>query len=302
MSRVATIPVQRTLSDAIQRNQQKLATSQIQLATGKKATDYASLGTEAVRTLSARTMIERHEAHASVAKRLGTTLSIQDANLSGIDTATSDLRQSLLTAIGTGRSAGLQEMIEGAFAQFRSALNASEGGAPLFAGSRIEAEPFKPESLADTIGVAPADAFSNDEIRASARVAEGLDVQYGIVASEVGTEIFSAFRTLAEAGTIGDEPTAAQMAALKDAVVGLDAGLKSLRDVNAENGRKQVQVETLGTRVTDRSLLFRELISENEDADLGEVAIELAQHKTALEASYSIFSQLSKLSLVNFLR
>ena len=67
MTRVATVPIQRNLSDAIQRNQQKLASSQIQIATGKKVTDYAGLGTEAVRTLSARTLIARHEAHADVA-------------------------------------------------------------------------------------------------------------------------------------------------------------------------------------------------------------------------------------------
>lgn len=302
MSRVATIPLQRSLADAIQRNQQKLAISQIQIATGKKATDYASLGTEAVRTVSARTLIARQEAQGAVAKRVGVTLTLHDANLSGIHTAGSELHKSVLTVLGTGRSAGLQELVEGAFAQFRSSINASEGGIPLFAGSRIEAKPFKPETLADTIGLAPANAFSNDEIRASARVADGLDVEFGIVASEVGTGIFSAFRTLAEAGTIGDEPTAAQMAALSKAAGELGEGLKELLKVNAENGRKQAQVERLGIRAEERTLVFKDLISGNEDADLGQVAIELAQQKTALEASYSVFSQLSKLSLINFLR
>lgn len=302
MSRVATIPIQRTLSEAIQRNQQKLAVSQLQIATGKKVTDYASLGTESVRTLSARTLVERQEAHAIVANRVGTTLSLYDANLSGIDTAVSDLRQSMLTAIGTGRSAGLQEMMEGAFAQFRSSLNASEGGLPLFAGSRTDMPPFAPETLADTVGLAPADAFSNDEIRAAARVSEGLDVEFGIVASDVATEMFSAFRTLAEAGPIGEVPTAAQMAALELAVGGMDEGLKQMRALSAENGRKQVQVETLGARASERTLLLNELISGIEDADLGQVAIELAQQQTALQASYSIFAQLSKLSLASYLR
>lgn len=302
MTRVATIPIQRNLSEAIQLNQQKLAKSQIQIATGKKVNDYAGLGTESVRTLSARTLIERHEAHADVAKRVSTTLELQDANLGGIQSAVADLRQSIFTALGTGRSAGLQEMIEGAFSQFRSSLNASEGGSPLFAGSRTEAPPFKPETLADTVGVAPADAFGNDTIRGAARVADGLDVQYGIVASEVGTDIFSAFRTLAEAGTIGDIPTAAQTAALEQAIGEFQNGLKALGAVNAENGRKQAQVETLGTRAEGRTLLLKELVSGNEDADLGQVAIELAHQQTALQASYSIFAQLSKLSLASYLR
>ncbi len=93
MNRVATVPIQRTLSDAIQRSQQKLAVSQTQVATGKKVTDFASLGTESVRTLSARTLIEKQEAHASVARRLNTTLSIQDANLSDIERVVGELHK-----------------------------------------------------------------------------------------------------------------------------------------------------------------------------------------------------------------
>jgi len=301
MTRVATIPIQRSLSDAIQRSQQKLATSQIQIATGKKVKDYAALGTEAVRTLSARSLIERQEAHSAVAKRVGTTLSLYDANLSGIDTAVSDLRQSILTAIGTNQSAGLQEMTEGAFAQFRAALNASEGGLPMFAGSRTDTAPFKPTKLADTIGLAPAAAFENDDIRPSARVSEGLDVEYGITASEVGTDLFSAFRALAEAGPIGAIPTAAQKTALEQAIANIDTGLRTMRAASAENGRKQAQVETQGERAADRTVLLKDLISHNEDADLGQVAIDLAQQQTALQASYSVFAQLSKLTLASYL-
>jgi len=302
MSRVATIPIQRTLTEAIQRSQQKMAASQLQIASGKKANDYASLGTESVRTLSARTLVERHEAHATVAKRLETTLSLYDGSLSAIDTAASELRQGLLTAVGTQRSAGLQELAEGTFGQFRAAINATEGNVPLFAGSRTEAAPFTPATLASTAGVAPAVAFGNDTIRPSARVAEGQDVEFGIVASDLGPDIFMAFRTLAEAGTIGDEPTPAQMVALENAVALLDTGLKSLRAVSAENGRKQQQVETLGDRATERTILLKGMISDNEDADLGQVAVELAQHQTTLQASYSIFAQLTRLSLGDYLR
>jgi flagellar hook-associated protein 3 FlgL len=246
--------------------------------------------------------MERHEAHATVSKSVGMTLSLYDANLSIIDTAAADLRKSLLTAYGTERSAGLQEMAEGAFAQFRVSLNASEGGVPLFAGSRTEAGPFIPNNLAATLGMAPATAFGNDTIRPSARVAEGQDVEFGIVASDIGPDLFMAFRTLAEAGPIGETPTPAQKAAMKQAADLLESGLKSLREVSAENGRKQQQVETLGKRAVDRTLLLKELISDNEDADLGEVAVQLSQQQTALQASYSIMAQLSKLRLGDYLR
>ncbi len=301
MNRVATIPLQRTMSDAIQRTQQKLAVTQTQLSTGKKAQDYAALGTETVRNLSAHALVATQEAHAKVATRLGTTLAIYDANISNIDTVAADLRIDMMTAIGTGKAAGLQDAIEAAFDQFRSALNASEGGLPLFGGARTD-QPFTPNTLADTVGLDPAQAFANDDVRASARVGDNLDVQFGITASELGTDMLAAFRTLAEAGDFGETPTQAQLDALRAALGQIDTALSGVRAVNAGNGRRQAQVETLAVRAEERTLILKDIISRNEDADLGQVAIDLAQQKAMLQASYSVFSQLSELSLVNFLR
>lgn len=301
MNRIATIPGQRTLFGAINKSQQKLSETQVQMATGKKAQDFAALGSETIRNLSARTLVARQEAHGAVANRLQTTLSIYDANLGGVEESMTTLRTEMLKAVGTGRAAGLQGAIEEAFQRFRYGMNADEGGLPLFAGSQTETAPFTPSTLADTVGLTIDDAFTNDKVKASARVADGLNVEYGLVADEIGGTLFEAFRTLAEAGQIGDQPSAAQLAALNDAVGQIDAGLKTLRMANAENGRRQAQVETLATRAEDRSLILKELISKNEDADLAQVASELTQRRTALEASYTVFAQLSSLSLVKYL-
>ncbi|MET1754385.1 flagellin [Novosphingobium sp. RD2P27] len=302
MTRVASIPMQRTMFNAIQRSQQKLSATQLQLASGKKAQNYADLGTDAVRTLSAHSLLARQDAHAAVIKRLGTTLSIQDANVAGIETSAESLRVAALNAVGTGGSAGLQEAIDAAFQQVRSALNADEGGVPLFAGSRTDQLPFTPEKLSDLVGVPVADNFINDRNRASARVSEGLDVKFGVLASDLGSKIMEGFRTLAEMGPIGETVTDAQKATLSDAIKQIESGLIDIRSINAENGRKQAQIETLGTRSEDRAILLKELISRSEDADLAEVGSELKMRQTVLEASYSVFSQLSGLSLVQYLR
>ncbi|TFI57103.1 flagellin [Sphingomonas parva] len=302
MTRVATIPIQRNLSSAIMRSQQKLAETQLQLATTKKARDYAALGTETVRHISARTLLAKQEAQSDVLTTLGTTLTLYDANMSGIETAASELRQSLLEAIGTNSSGGLQEAIEQAFSAYRNGLNASEGGQPLFAGSRTDAPPFKADTLADTLALTTATAFTDDTIRPTARVAEGFDVQYGAGASEIGTGLFIAFQKLATAGSIGLVPTDAQMTVLKDAVGLIETGLDELRDVNAENGRKQKQIESIAVRGEERTLLLKDVIGRNEDANLAEVANDLAQQQTTLRASYSVFSQLSALSLTEYLR
>jgi flagellar hook-associated protein 3 FlgL len=302
MTRVATIPLQRTMSSAIQRSQEKLAITQQRLATGKKAADFADLGTETVRNLSAHSLLARQDAQSTVAKRVGTTLSIYQGHLEGIEKAVGDLKNDIYNAIGTGDAAGLQEAIETAFSQYRTSLNANEGGAPLFSGSQTNTQPFVPDTLADVAATNVADAFKDDGVRSSARVADGVDVTYGITASAAGKDLYAAFKTLAQAGTIGAKPTAAQLEALKQSIGELSTGIDSLRVVNADNGRKQNQVETLTTRGEQRGLLLEGVIETNEDADLGQVALDLAQQKTMLQASYSVFSQLSDLSLVSYIR
>jgi flagellar hook-associated protein 3 FlgL len=292
----------RTLFSAIERSQNKLSETQLQLATGTRAQDYADLGTEAVRTLTARSLLARQEAHNTVAKRLGTTLTIQDANISSVESSTDSMRVEVLKAIGTGQSPGLQEAIDAAFQQVRAALNANEGGVPLFAGSQTGELPFKPQSLADLASMPAADAFTNDGVRAKARVAEGLDVEFGVLASDLGSKIMDGFRILAQAGPFGEKVTPDQTAALNDAMKQIEDGLTQVRSINAENGRKHAQIETLEGRAEDRTLLLNELISRNEDADLAQVASDLTQRRTVLEASYSVFSRLSDLNLMQFLR
>lgn len=302
MTRVATIPLQRTMASAISRAQEQLADTQRQLSTRKKAATFADLGTEAVRNLSAHSLLARQDAQATVSKRVGTTLSLYQANLEGIDDATSDLRTSLMKAVGTGDSAGLQEAIQTAFDQFRTSLNASEGGTPLFGGSQIDQAPFSVDTLAQAATMPGASAFHNDTVRANARVADGVDISYGVGASEIGANLYEAFRTLGQAGDIGTKPTDAQMDAIKQAVAQLNTGLGDVRAINADNGRKQNQVDTLTARGEARGLVLQGVIQDNEDADLGQVAIDLAQQKTVLEASYSVFAQLSGLNLAAYLR
>jgi flagellar hook-associated protein 3 FlgL len=301
MTRVATVPLQQVMSGAIQRSQEKLAITQQQLASGKKAANFADLGTETVRNLSAHSMLSRQDAQSAVSKRVGTTLSLYQANIESVETAATDLKQSILDAVGTGKSAGLQEAIQTAFDQYRTALNAGEGGTPLFGGSQTEGVPFSPNTLSDVAGTTADAAFSDDGVLATARVADGVDVTYGVSASSLGKDLYAVFRTLAQAGTIGEEPTDAQMDALKSAVAQLKTGITSVQTVNAENGRKQAQVDTLADRGDQRSLLLKGVIQDNEDADLGQVAIDLTAQQTILQASYSVFAKLATLSLANFL-
>ena len=302
MTRVATIPLQQTLAAGIQRAQQRLAVAQTQLATGRKSETLAGLGADLVPNLSARNVLARQEAQGAVTSRVGTTLSVMSTSISGVETIGSDLRQSIVDAIASGSGGtALQDSFEFAFNSFSAQLNSAQAGVPLFSGSQ-PGSPFKPQSLSEAAGLDPADAFSNDNVLASARVADNIDLQYGVTASELGTDMLAAFRTLAEAGPLGTTLTQDQISVLRTALGQVDGALDGVRSISAQVGRKQAQVETLGARSADRVAMLQDIVSQHEDADLGQVAVDIAQQKSVLDASYGVFGQLSGMSLLDFLR
>ncbi|RZL96880.1 MAG: flagellin, partial [Sphingomonas sp.] len=173
-----------------------------------------------IATIPQQRLLARSEAQSGVARQLGTTLALYDTAISGVDTLGTNLQQSLLTAQGTGETASLQDTIESAFSQFSALLNADEGGVPLFGGGQSTA-PFAPATLAE-LSATPASDFSDGTVHASARVADNLDMTYGITAREVGGGLAQVFRTLADAGPFTGALTPAQHAALKAAGTALD--------------------------------------------------------------------------------
>jgi flagellar hook-associated protein 3 FlgL len=300
MARIATIPLQMLQSSAIARAQDRLATAQTQLATGRRSEDYAGLGSDAAISLSGRSVIAAQDAYAAVSQRLQTQLSLVNSNLEAAYDAGTELRNSLIRAVGTGEAPGLQEAIQLAFGQFRAAMNASGEKGYLFAGGGKDA-PFQASRLSDMQGVAADTQFTNGTVQATARVADGVDLEYGIVATDVGLGIAQAFKTLADVGPIDERPTPAQMAALTEAVGQFKTGLQALSEGSSANGRQQAQLEQFETQAEERRTVIEELVGKAEDADLGQVAVTITQQQSVLEASYGVLARLSRLSLLNYL-
>ena len=300
MNRVATASLHSTMSASIQRNQGLLQNLQQQLSTGKVASDLAGLGSKAVRNLSAHSFVSAHEAQVAASKQVGEVLSLYELNISEIEAIGETLRQDILTIIGNEDGSGLQETTELAFNRFRSVINAVSGGMPLFGGAGTQ-QPFSVDSFGQAETTTSADAFRSGAVRLSVRVADDRDMEYGILAEDVGTGLYEAFRALATAGPFSNVPTDSQLADLSSVVDTLNGALKDIRAVNADNGRRQAQAETLVQEGEKRILAFTRIIAEDEDVDLGQVAMELAQHQATLQASYSVFSRLSSLSLTDYI-
>ncbi|WP_234041654.1 flagellin [Erythrobacter aureus] len=290
------------MTDGIQRSQSRLGETQQDLATGRRVHSYADLGSNAVRSISAHSMLSRHKAEMQVSKHVETTLGLYDTHLTNMDNQLTEMRTQMLTALGNEDGTGLQEAFEGAFERFRDSLNADEGGVYLFGGSSSEVKPFMPKDFQAAQWNPTVNAFRSDGNQAKATIGENHTMTFGIGAREAGEQIYDAFRTLSQAAPFKDgEMTWGNKTAIRTALEQLDDGLGKLRNVNGENGRKMAKLDAITEAAEKRSLVFERIISESEDADLGKVATDLAKHQASLQASYSVFARLSSLSLTNYL-
>ncbi|MEN9931632.1 MAG: hypothetical protein RIS17_205 [Pseudomonadota bacterium] len=302
MTRVASLPLQDSLARAITRVNERLADNQRQLATGKRSDRHAGLGTDAVRVLTGRNLLERTQGHIGAARQLGNRLAVYDSYMSQLETSMMTLRERLGTGLGLQSGIGLGDEIANNFNDLANVLNASDDGVPLFSGSRSDGPAFTPRTPADTLAISSQAAFQTDGVRQATRIADGVDVEHGVDGAVIGTDFLSAFRTLAQAGPFSDTLTAAQMTTIKDAMRLLDSGLDTLRAANAENGRALARTDMLSQRAERRVTMLTDMIGQSEDVNLAEVATNLASQKTMLEASYSVFARLSGLSLTAYLR
>lgn len=302
MTRVSTFTLQNTLVASLQNNQASLADANLQLSTTKKVQDYAALGGGTARVLSASSMLAQQKAQSAVAARVNTTLGFYDTALNSIDSSASDLKTKLLKAIGNDDGSDLDSTIKSAFDAYRTALNTSEAGVPIFSGGQSGSLPFKPQSLSDLASLAsPSDAFGNDNTHMTARLGDTTNVQFGINASDMGTGMVDAFTKLAALGPFSDKLTDAQTQGLNEVMAQIDNGLAGVRRANGRNGDLQNQVDALGKRADDRSNLLTGVIGDAVDADLGQVAADISNRTTILSASYAAFDKLNNLSLLNFL-
>jgi flagellar hook-associated protein 3 FlgL len=215
------------------------------------------------------------------------------------------LRQELWKAVSTNNALSLTQQIKNAFETFRTSLNAEDDGRKLFAGANTEDDAFKPKTLDDLAALPDVDlgkAYGNDQVRRAGRVGDGISFEFGILASDLGTDFLQAFKSLQSLGDLPDKMSDDQIAAVEKAAATIDTGLDNLRKINAQNGVRQNRVEAIETRITDRTRIITGVVSGLEDADLPQVQTALLAHRELLEISFKSYRDWTGLSLAAFLR
>jgi len=307
MTRVSSFGHQQVMLTSLLNNQSRVVKDQMQITTGKKEDNYSGLASEVATLLGAKTVFGQTQGYLRATTYVERFLQTNNIQLESIANNAQNIRDTMLEAIAQEETFALDELLGESYSAMVSALNTSIGGVHVFSGARTDIEPVVGEDISDLVAAASVpDLFRNDQRHPTAQVGQNTSVEYGLLADEVAQEVFQVFKDIAEfsAGPFGPltgKLDAVQIDFLKAELINMDAAIESLQVLIARNGTRQNNVDSIIKEHENQEVFLSVFISDIEDVNVAEAITRLNNDQVALEASYKITSELTNLSLLDFL-
>jgi flagellar hook-associated protein 3 FlgL len=304
MDRIATSQSYATALSAILNAQNQVQTYGDQVSTGKTAHDLAGYATSAQTLTAAQAVKARVDSYLQTNDRLSDRLDAQDTAMTAVGDAATGARKAVMDALASGDGTAMMQALQGWYAQAAGALNTDYEGSYLFAGGQGDTQPVDTAQMSDLPTGGAASHFKNGTLAQTDRVDDGVTLQTGFTASDIGGDLFN---TLADIVTqngltpFNGTLTQAQQDYLTSKLQPLADAASAINGKVAVNGVTQQRVANLKTVLTDRQTAATGAIGDITDADPAKAASNLTLAQTALQASAQVFQVLSQASLLNIL-
>ena len=308
VGRVSSFGQQQLLIRSIFQNQQALFDDQRQVSTGKRVDDFKGLAGDTGTVLGSRSFQSRIETYQQTIDTIRGKLNANDVQIGGILGAAEDLKESIQTVLANGQAQGFGELLEQTFGFTVNSLNTNIDGTYLFSGAETGTVPVNVSSLADLDTVesagSTADVFDNAAIAFEARIADGVSLEFGLLASDVATGFFDELLSLYredQTTPFEGEITPAQFTFLQNALQTLTTSIEGLRTDQVANGLSFERLEVIDEQHADSVVFLETFIADLEDVNIAEAVTRLNNDQVALEASFQAISSLNQLTLLRFL-
>ncbi len=308
MTRVTDFARSQALLAQLQSIQQRSFVTEQQVSTGKKAQTFRDLSQDTGVLLSAKALEARTQQFMKTGQQVLGRLELQNVQLESLAGAADDLRQKVLSAVSIEKGIGFMAEVSQIFETAVGILNSKVDGKYIYGGTRTDVPPVNVTTLSDLVAApSGASVFVNNSLKQSVRLDESQVVEFGVLASDIGTDLMEAIKRIADydanpaTGPFQNTLTAAQRDFLQNEVANLAQIADDLINVVAENGSKHQQVQDALDRHDATNLYIQKFISDIEDVDIAEAITRLNQDQAAMEASLRLISTLNRLSLLDFL-
>ena len=305
IDRVGTAASAQLMLQQIQKAEVALNNTNQQVVTGKVASTYSGYGDKTAAMEAARSASSHADANVAAAQAASSRLDLQDTQLTQLGNIADQVRQALTKAAADQDATSLMNQMQGYFDQASGILNAKDANGYIFGGDNNQTPPVNVGSLGALAALgSPAAAFSNGTLKSTVRVGDGQTVQVGVLASDVGTQLFSLFQQVAQfdAGNTFDTKTnAAQQSFLESTIQTASNVGQAINQQTASNGINYQLVQNTMTRLQATSTVYKGFVSSIEDVDMPTALAQLNQNQIALQASFQMTSTLNQMSLLNYL-
>jgi len=303
MSRVSNIGQHERMVSLIMQTQERANAAELQIASGRKAQNYAGIARDAVRLVEMETTHVRVNQYISNNKLVDDRLQLMESSVGQIFSVMTRFKTLLVNALNQGNATELDlpNQASEALDQIATLLNVDLDGRHLFAGSKTNTEPVDLTALPGAYVVPTSDGdsaayYQGDSVDLSVRADDNLDLAYGVRASETGFE--QAIRALDV--VVKGAPTDRTM--LNHALDVVNTALDNIADVRTRIGNTRTSLTEIEKTHQDFVLFAEETIGDLENTDIPIAITRLNEAQVSLQASYMTLSRLSQITLMQFIR
>ena len=287
--------------------QSQLAKTQTRLSSGKEVVNPSDAPDKATAIQRLKSVLEKQESFSSNIEGAKNRLIAEETALKGVNDVLTRIKElSIQAANGTlgPRDKELVAIeVEGLTQDLLSLANTQDvNDNYVFSGSRVQVQPFQKHSSGDV-------TYFGDETRNEVQVSEQRYIRF----NRTGTDVFG--RVLRETNS-GDTVGKGFFEALSDLASGirnsntsainqgiddLDQASFNIAVATAQVGSEMASVETQREVNEETVLQLRTILSNIEDLDYSEAVTQMQKDMLALQATQSSFSQISNLTLFNYI-
>jgi flagellar hook-associated protein 3 FlgL len=312
MTRIATTAENNLMLFYMQQNRSQLNTLSTQISTGIQSETYAGIAPQASHLVDFRAQASRQQDFIDTINTVSTRLQVMDQPLAQIQSEVQSFRSLLPNGAFNSAQPDISAQAKALLQQVAGYLNTQDGTRYVFAGSAATTPPVDltqlPTGAAANL-ITPANGtpagggyYAGGVAVPPVRIDQQVTVNYGITANDAATfePIIRVLNYLANNGPFSSANTTDQ-ANVTSAGQMIDQALQSMTNMRGKLGLQEQQLHNALTVHRNTQNIAENGISSIETVDQATAITQLQTLETQMEASFTATSQITKLSLVNYL-
>jgi flagellar hook-associated protein 3 FlgL len=310
VDRIATSAQTAFFLSQIEKAGAALDQTQAQIASKVNSTTYAGFGTQTQVLTATISANARNSAYATATTAATTQVDMQDTQLTGLSSLAAQLKKAVSDVSSNNDASSLMAQVQSIFDQASAILNTKDAnGDYVYSGGKTDTPPLTVNSLSQLAALpSVSGAFDNGDLKKTVQVADGVNVAYGVTASDIGTGLMQALKDVAsfDAGPSGNFNSATTLSqAQSDFLTGAIGTATSLSiDLNAAtaaNGYVSNQLTNAQTQQTSMDTLYKGFVSNIQDTNMADASTQLSLNQVQLQAALQVTAGLHQLSLLNYM-